>query len=662
LINGDRYEALSYCWGDSTPSKFIKLQPYGETTLQDMPITENLNSALCALLRRAGGGNMMRLKLRIRLWVDAICINQGDAYERSQQVQMMRQIYSKAENVLAWVGPLQGRNLPSTIVEHLSKMQTMKSGRNQLLDETQLSSSNAKQRDIKSSKARQPVPYSPHYREEWSSLKVFFDEEYWRRVWIIQEITVASTVRVLYGDLEFSWEDVAAVLSTVVSSSVEQEHGMNSRGLAASHLLKFREHWIDGNKPIGLVQAMTWTRHTKATDPRDKIFALLGLCHDGFRLVQVPNYKQDLESIISEMTRLSFSLNRSLDLLCLKGYGTEATFGNGLPSWAPNWPNIWSGGTTLQEKSLLNSQTKFVFDPVLSNSTGTTIEVEGIFVQLVRGITTDPGDCTRHPPSQRQWTGPWLYSTHHLSKEVPGLNDAAGPQLSLRRKIWLTLTMNCLNVDIDLADADQCFTNLWTPHGRGSIYSTQLIDWIDRNAFFKIGRWTLREWSQLQGRPQTERETACEPGIDWPTVAVLLSKGKSRKQKEKLVPVPDDNQSVMKEYRRPWESFNTLLEQVIGGGMRLAALAKRSSLDHVKHGEAGVALVNPHAKVNDEIFILRGCSTPVTLRRENFGEAYTVVGPAWLLLEGPRLSSYQAWAQGKGDALEGAEIRVLSLI
>lgn len=73
LIDGDRYDALSYCWGDSTPSKLIKLQPYSETTLLDVPITENLNSALWALLRRAGGGNIIILKLRIRLWVDAIC-------------------------------------------------------------------------------------------------------------------------------------------------------------------------------------------------------------------------------------------------------------------------------------------------------------------------------------------------------------------------------------------------------------------------------------------------------------------------------------------------------------------------------------------------------------------------------------------------------------
>jgi hypothetical protein len=38
------------------------------------------------------------------LWVDAICINQGDVKERAHQVQMMGLAYNKAKNVIAWLG------------------------------------------------------------------------------------------------------------------------------------------------------------------------------------------------------------------------------------------------------------------------------------------------------------------------------------------------------------------------------------------------------------------------------------------------------------------------------------------------------------------------------------------------------------------------------
>ena len=38
------------------------------------------------------------------LWIDQICINQTDLQERSEQVRIMRQIYSKAQLVILWLG------------------------------------------------------------------------------------------------------------------------------------------------------------------------------------------------------------------------------------------------------------------------------------------------------------------------------------------------------------------------------------------------------------------------------------------------------------------------------------------------------------------------------------------------------------------------------
>jgi hypothetical protein len=42
---------------------------------------------------------------RFSFGIDSVCINQSDTFERSQQVQVMRQIYSKATSVVAWVDP-----------------------------------------------------------------------------------------------------------------------------------------------------------------------------------------------------------------------------------------------------------------------------------------------------------------------------------------------------------------------------------------------------------------------------------------------------------------------------------------------------------------------------------------------------------------------------
>lgn len=83
------YYALSYHWGD--PLVTIPIRVNG----QDVQVTKNLEAALREL--RARGINTV--------WVDALCINQQDPLEKGLQVMRMGQIYSRAVEVLAWLGP-----------------------------------------------------------------------------------------------------------------------------------------------------------------------------------------------------------------------------------------------------------------------------------------------------------------------------------------------------------------------------------------------------------------------------------------------------------------------------------------------------------------------------------------------------------------------------
>ncbi len=95
LISPTPYLALSYCWGPVEPRKEVILDGLKQG------ITPNLYDTLQEVRR-----HHYRSKRHnpIRLWVDALCINQNDNQERSEQVRTMRQIYSMAEEVLAYVG------------------------------------------------------------------------------------------------------------------------------------------------------------------------------------------------------------------------------------------------------------------------------------------------------------------------------------------------------------------------------------------------------------------------------------------------------------------------------------------------------------------------------------------------------------------------------
>ena len=89
LQEAPKYNALSYVWGDELNFSSIF---YNEA---EIPITLNLEAAL---------KQFRDSKQEIALWVDSICINQEDMVEKAKQIQIMGDIYSKAEKVLIWFG------------------------------------------------------------------------------------------------------------------------------------------------------------------------------------------------------------------------------------------------------------------------------------------------------------------------------------------------------------------------------------------------------------------------------------------------------------------------------------------------------------------------------------------------------------------------------
>ena len=98
------YQALSYVWGDSKDPDQLEveyqyidpLSAIQSTSTSLCPIGQNLASALLHLRDKNS---------TLRIWVDAICINQFNNSEKSAQVAMMAEIYKTAVQVIIWLGP-----------------------------------------------------------------------------------------------------------------------------------------------------------------------------------------------------------------------------------------------------------------------------------------------------------------------------------------------------------------------------------------------------------------------------------------------------------------------------------------------------------------------------------------------------------------------------
>jgi len=115
-------------------------------------------------------------------WIDALCINQGDQGERTEQVQRMWQIYEDAELVLSWLGPEDDNTLSAFIALYKVWRQVLP------LAEQQGNSIEAVE------KMERPSP------EDIAAVARLTHKEYFKRAWIVQEVLNTPCPLLVLGD------------------------------------------------------------------------------------------------------------------------------------------------------------------------------------------------------------------------------------------------------------------------------------------------------------------------------------------------------------------------------------------------------------------------------------------------------------------------------
>ena len=290
------YEALSYTWGDSKKERSISCG------LESIAITANLAAAL----------TQIRSPDKPRtLWIDQICINQDDVDERNKQVALMHTIYSKADNVVIWLGE-EGPDdemafgFVPILLSYIPP----------------LSASDGVTRQGLVARQAIPIVGSP----AWIALSRIFSRAYFRRSWIIQEVALARHAVVHCGPYVIDWDLLAAASSYQMgqlASDTENAHD------AVAAIMEFsrNDHGRDNN----FVDALFMSYRFDCTDPRDKVFALLGLAKE---VALQPDYSLSVEDVYLRTTQFLILALGNLEILrCVAHPKRLAT----LPSWVPDW-------------------------------------------------------------------------------------------------------------------------------------------------------------------------------------------------------------------------------------------------------------------------------------------------------------------------------------
>ena len=157
------YRALSYTWGPEKPTHRVLIND------QVFEVRQNLYDFLVMASERC------MTTFSDELWIDQICINQDDVLEKNHQVSMMASIYEKAEEVVVWLGGLTAEQ--EAIMPYIEFKMAAEYGRRPGAFITY-----------------QTEPKGP----ELSTVIEFFQNPYWTRMWIVQELTVSCDFTV-YG-------------------------------------------------------------------------------------------------------------------------------------------------------------------------------------------------------------------------------------------------------------------------------------------------------------------------------------------------------------------------------------------------------------------------------------------------------------------------------
>ncbi|KAH8712226.1 heterokaryon incompatibility protein-domain-containing protein [Phaeosphaeriaceae sp. PMI808] len=273
LDDNPSYTALSYTWDQDNRKRCIICNE------QELEIGDNLWNFLHQFRRQRSleqydnGGACDSIS---RLWIDAVCINQSNLKERNQQVAQMRDIYTKAESVIVWLGLSRGQEeLAFILAKYPSLLR---------VDEFQ------------------------------TELLSFLNKPYWTRVWVVQEFVLAKSVAVWCGKhtanavaFDSIWrEDQALSIHKRLSKAILKS--------PAWPLFKYRRDFRRGNgattsSKFRLRDLLLSFSSSQSTETFDKIYGFLGIASNSLKATHAiyPDYSKAPVELLADVLRNQYS-------------------------------------------------------------------------------------------------------------------------------------------------------------------------------------------------------------------------------------------------------------------------------------------------------------------------------------------------------------------
>jgi hypothetical protein len=336
----------------------------------------------------------------LRLWADALCINQADVEERNRQVQQMGAIYAAAHHTVIYLGS----STPEIdfAFEALQLYQRGKLLRN-------------RKKCLENSSPEEA-------RNIWNMLKSDVLVRPWfNRVWVFQELVLSRDPWLQCGGRRVRWDDFCAISSAIGKQFVHStSHTPGPISIdetpelqllqplqemqASRHRFHYTTKSDDYNgSENSLLDLLSLRRGLGASDARDLVFAHLGVASDYRKDPKTfsVNYKLSIPQVFAEAARYIIEQRDGLDKVIEQISDVEVSdWLLDLPSWAPDWTiakarkssTIWSNHSNTNRPKEVPSFTPWVQIPMRLILRGWRV---GALARL-----SDTLSCTEYSPGE----------------------------------------------------------------------------------------------------------------------------------------------------------------------------------------------------------------------------------------------------------------------
>jgi hypothetical protein len=309
------FTALSYVWGAPIFDHTITFEH------KQLKISASLAGAL---------EHLRSAEHSVILWADQICINQDNALEKEHQIPLMGMIYTHATNTIIWLGEDNGEDsalafdLMETVYVRLQGT------------DAQVTPADFERLDFPSSLDR-----------AWWAIRQVLRRPWFGRLWTIQEAVLSRNLFVKCGKAGVCWEDFAAwcydlrethLLSWLTTDdALVEKYGevrnnwtLPPQGATVTNSIQSdRLHGMTLVQKENLLNVLVSTRYAQATQPKDKIYGVLGIVDS----TVVPDLRPEISAReVYHNACLTEIPLRVYELLSCVDHEEPLR-----PSWVPDW-------------------------------------------------------------------------------------------------------------------------------------------------------------------------------------------------------------------------------------------------------------------------------------------------------------------------------------